>query len=393
MRILHINKFGSVKGGSEVYLQTVATAQAAADLEVGVFAGAPVEPLVGVRAFPVVVPDFHQVGGFGKVSAALNVVWSKGARLELARVLDEFRPDVAHLHLYAHQFSSSIIALLRERRVPTVMTAHDFQLVCPAYLAVRKGKDCLDCANRISAASIRDRCLQGSLAWTATAVAENMLVRKRSLLPDILLGPSQYMVDALSHSWVGNRTSIALLRNPAVPSGGIWHGEGGYILYVGRLSAEKGVDRLLLWCAALGIRLVVAGAGSERLRLEALANEARTDVEFTGHVDPNTLRSLRMGCRAQVVPSTWPENAPLAALEAAVDGVPLLVSARGGLPEIIELGARGAIITEDSEQAFSAALTYLKRQQADLAKVRAKLDLAVHLTSLLDAYGKLAGAV
>jgi glycosyltransferase involved in cell wall biosynthesis len=392
MRILHINKFGSVRGGSEVYLQTVAQAQAARDLDVGVFAGAPVEPLVGVRAFPVAIPDFHQVDGWRKTTAALNVVWSRGARLELVRVLDRFRPDVVHLHLYAHQFSSSIIALLRERKVPMVMTAHDFQLICPAYLAVRKGKDCLACARRISAVSIRDRCLHDSLPWTATAVAENMLVRKRGLLPDLLLGPSQYMVDALTDSWAG-QASIALLRNPAVPSGGIWHGEGGYLLYVGRLSAEKGVDRLIEWCGALGTRLVVAGEGPERPRLESVSAETRTDVDFVGHVDPHTLRSLRMGCRAQVVPSSWPENAPLAALEAAVDGVPLLVSDRGGLPEIIELGARGAVMDGSSTQAFTAALDDLGRQQADLPKVRATLDLSTHLASLQASYEALAGAI
>jgi glycosyltransferase involved in cell wall biosynthesis len=393
MRILHINKFGAVRGGSEVYLQTVAQAQAAAALDVGLFAGAPVESLVGVQTFPVAVPEFHEVGGLGKVTAALNVVWSRGARLDLGRVLEEFRPDVAHLHLYAHQFSSSIIALLRERRVPMVMTAHDFQLICPAYLAVRNGRDCLACARTISAVSIRDRCLHDSLPWTATAVAENLLVRKRSLLPDLLLGPSQYMVDALNDSWTRHRADIALLRNPAVPSGGTWHGDGGYLLYVGRLSAEKGVDGLIGWCGALGMRLVVAGAGPERQRLESVSNETRTDVDFVGHVDPDTLRSLRMGCRAQVVPSSWPENAPLAALEAAVDGVPLLVSDRGGLPEIIGLGARGAVMAESSTLAFATALNDLDRQQADLPQVRAELDLATHLTSLRAAYEGLAGAV
>ncbi|MGH9060521.1 MAG: glycosyltransferase family 4 protein, partial [Acidimicrobiales bacterium] len=360
MRVLHVNKFGWGKGGSEIYLRRVTDALGSRGIAVGVFAGAPVEPAAGIAQYPVPIPDFHATRGVaGQAKAAAHVLWSRAMAAALAESLDDFQPDVVHLHLYAHQLSPSIVSLLQQRRVRTVMTAHDFKLVCPAYLAVRRGHDCFKCARHLSPVAARDRCLHDSLSWTVTALAEAALVRTRKLVADTVIAPSTFMLDALNGSWLRGVARLELLRNPAEPSGSVWHGDGRYLLYVGRLSPEKGVHGLIGQAHRAGRRLVIAGTGPEAESLEAHAAGLGADVTLVGHVGDARLAELRMGAAAQVVPSSWPENAPLAALEAAVDGVPLLVADRGGLREIIALGARGAVLADDNEQAFTAALAEL----------------------------------
>jgi glycosyltransferase involved in cell wall biosynthesis len=340
----------------------------------------------GVLTFPVDIPDFHAARGIAQLRAAAHVLWSTGVRSRLSAALAAFAPDVVHLHLYAHQLSPSIVGLLRSRRVPTIVTAHDFKLICPAYLAVRDGRDCVACARHVSPLALRYRCLQGSLAWSATAVAEAAMVRTAGLVPDTVVAPSGYMAAALQASWLADGRSIRLLRNPAEPTGALWHGRDGHLLYVGRLSTEKGVDDLVRWSAQLGLRLVVAGDGPQRPALERLAAGTDADVTFLGHVRGEELLAPRLGALAQVVPSTWPENAPLAALEAAVDGIPLVVSDRGGLPEIVDLGARAGVLRTRSVEGLGAALRDLASASGDLVALRSALSMSTHVTALVALY-------
>ncbi|MGA2876656.1 MAG: glycosyltransferase, partial [Nitrososphaerales archaeon] len=111
-----------------------------------------------VEYFPVEVPDFHAAKSpINRVRAAGNVLWARKVSSSLEKVLNEFKPDIVHLHSYAHQLSPSIIGLLRKQNVPTVMTSHDYKLICPSYTAVRDGHDCFDCAVRLSLLPIKAR--------------------------------------------------------------------------------------------------------------------------------------------------------------------------------------------------------------------------------------------
>jgi glycosyltransferase involved in cell wall biosynthesis len=361
VRVLHINKFGWPKGGSDVYM--LRACERLAELpgvDVGLWAANP-QPEGAVLSYEARIPEFHEVrGARAKVGAALNVLWSKRAARDLDEVISAFRPDVVHLHLYAHQFSSSIVRQLRDRRVATVATAHDYKLACPAYLAVRKGDDCFKCAHRISPSLVSDACLHGDRMWSSVAMAEAVLVRRLRLVPSVVIAPSRFMHDRLVDSWIAPLAEVRMIRNPAEPSGAEWVGGGDYLLFVGRLVAEKGIDELIRAIKALQkpLRLVVAGDGPEREHLEAVAGHDGK-VEFVGHVGQEQLFKLRRGCIAQVLPSAWPENAPLAALEAAVDGVPLIATERGGLSELFEIGARGALLRERTPDSWSTALDQL----------------------------------
>lgn len=339
-----------------------------------------------VKTYGLEVPDYHNLSGLAKVRAAKNVLWSKPAALAVDAAVKEFQPDVVHLHNYAHQLSSSILAAISGYGVPTVYTAHDYKLICPAYVANVDNKDCFACSVKLSSRLVREKCHHESFAWSSVVGIEAMLVRRRQLVPDSIIGPSQFMTDSLKSSWLGGLADIQLVRNPVAASGQEWEGDGDYLLYVGRLSREKGVEELVRAAASMDIPLKVAGDGPIRNDLEALVGAIGAPVDFVGHTGQEKLANLRKHCRAQVVSSTWPENAPLSALEAAADGVPLIVTSRGGLPEFATFGARVVVLSDLGAGELSRAVRALPSAAGDLEQFRRATSWDNHLSELQRIY-------
>ncbi len=390
MRILHINKFAYPKGGAEYYMLRTATRQSELGHDVAVLGSDPDSSSLpaGVRTYGLEVPDFHSLSGVDKLRAAVNVLWSKEAADVVDAAMQDFRPDVVHLHNYAHQLSSSILAVIRKRNVPSIYTAHDYKLICPAYVANVDNHDCFACSSGISTKLIRKKCHHGSLQWSTVVSAEALIVRGRNLLPDKIIGPSRFMTNALRESWLGRKAVIELLRNPVTQSGLTWTGGGGYLLYVGRLSREKGIDKLITAAAELQLPLKIAGDGPLRSELELHAASVAAEVAFVGHVEHEDLTKLREECLAQVLSSTWPENAPLSALEAAADGVPLIVTDRGGLPEFADMGARIAIIQQIDSREVKVALESLGGYEGDLDEFARLTSWDLHLQELERIYSE-----
>src|SRR5262249_5577794 len=125
---------------------------------------------------------------------------------------------------------------------------------------------------------------------------------------------------------------------PAVDTGretDAWDLPERFIAYVGRLSREKGVHVLLAAMAhTTGIKLVIFGEGPEAAALRDIANDRGIDVLFAGHARRQVIDGALARAVAVVLPTLSPENAPMAVLEAADAGAPVIVSDRGGLPEL-----------------------------------------------------------
>lgn len=362
MRILHINKYLYAKGGAEVYMLRTARQQAQAGHTVAVLGAGQPDALVGdvgVDAFSVPDVDYHSVPARQKPGTAARVLWNPEMARRVSAAAASFRPDVVHLHNYAHQLTSAILAPLRRSGARIVYTAHDYKLICPAYVASVDGADCFACSHKLTAKPVKVSCHHGSRPWSAVVIAEAAVTRRAQALPDVVVAPSAFMQQRVTDSWLGPDVSVTLVRNPVDSTQLRWKGDGDYLLYVGRLSREKGVDLLIEAAADLGTSLAVAGDGPERPRLESIARERGARVDFLGHVGSAQLDSLRTSCLAQIIPSTWPENAPLAALEAGAMGTPIVASRRGGLPELADQGAASVCIDEVTASGLSGALATL----------------------------------
>lgn len=367
MRILHVNKFLYRRGGAEGYMLDVAALQEAAGHEVAFFAMRHPENVASryERFFPSQV-EFEPppVGVEGKLRGTARLMWSTSARRGMESLIGEFRPDVVHLHNVYHQLSPSILQPLRRRRIGALMTLHDYKLACPTYRFLDHGRICEACLSRRFWEPIVKRCNAGSLGASAVNAVEMTLhTYGRAYAPvGIFSCPSRFLLgkmkqgrvfpDRLRH--LPNFVDSAGVRPKDSPGGGP--------VFAGRLSHEKGVDVLIEAVAGRPeMTLEIAGDGPARAELEALASDlgAADRVRFHGRLGTDQLRELLRTSCVSVVPSRWYENMPLAVLEAFAAGLPVVGTALGGTPELIEPGVDGDLVPPNDPAALGDALAAL----------------------------------
>jgi len=338
----------------------------------------------------------------GKAAAAARMVWSRAAERGMDAVLDQFRPDVVHLHNIYHQLSPSILRPVARRGIPAVMTLHDYKLICPSYQLLDHGQLCEACLGGQFRHAVQRRCKEGSLGSSlAVAVELSLHTRLGAYRPvDLFVCPSRFLHDKMVQ---GAAFVDRLRRIPHfVECGGIpiKPAPGGGVVFAGRLSPEKGVDVLVRAMALLpDVHLDVAGDGPEAPALRALAREiAPGQVRFHGRLDRPRLLELVRGASLVAVPSRWYENQPMSVLEGFACGLPVVGSDLGGIPELIEPGVDGVLVAHDDPAAWAAAISRLTADparafamgRAARAKVEMELGPQVHLSRLADLYDEAA---
>ncbi len=359
-----MNKFLYRRGGAEGYMLDVASLQERAGHEVAFFAMRHPENLEAryERWFPSQMdfdPAPSELGG--RLRGSGRLLWSTSAARGMNEVLADFRPDVVHLHNIYHQLSPSILQPVRRRRIPAVMTLHDYKLACPTYRFIDHGEICEACLPHRFWEPIARRCNGGSLAASAlNAVEMTLHTFGRAYGPvQIFACPSRFLLGKMEAGrvfpdrlrWIPNFVDLDAFTPKQEP--------GGDVVFAGRLSDEKGVDVLVEAVAGRSdLRLDVAGDGPARPRLETLAAErgAADRIRFHGRLAADALQDLLRSASVAVVPSRWYENMPLAVLEAFASGLPVVGTALGGVPELIEPGVDGAIVAPNDPAALGETL-------------------------------------
>ncbi len=404
MRILHVNKFLYRRGGAEAYMEDAAALMTANGHEVAFFGmhhpanthlryAKHFPPQVDFEPPPAAVPD--------RSRAVARMFWSSSARRGMAATLDEFAPDIVHLHNIYHQLSPSVLRPLRERNIPAVMTLHDYKLACPTYLFLDKGAICEACVGGHFSQAIKRRCRGGSLVQS-TLMAAELAVHTRLGSYDpvtLFICPSLFMHSKMTEAGV-YPDRLRLLHNFINLSGTIpAAGTGGPIVYAGRLSTEKGVDILVRAAALLepGVHVVVAGDGPQRAQLEGLAAEvAPGRIRFTGRLTKSEVLALVASAAVMAVPSRCYENQPLAVLEAYAAGVPVAGTALGGIQELVVDGETGGLAKPEDPVDLARAITQVLHSASDGRElgargkrlVEAQYSADGHLPGLLGVYAE-----
>lgn len=331
-------------------------------------------PLHGDERFS---PAYHAYNEFegpledGK--KAIAYLWNREARKKFAKMLEEIRPDIVHLHNIYHHLSVSILAEIRAQKLPCVQTLHDYKLVCPNYKMYTQGSVCERCKNGDYTQAIKFRCLGTSFAANMLAAAEMHLTKATTAYEKTVqcfLCPSQFMRDKMVE-WGEPASKMLVVPNPTRLPAEPASGGGGYVLYVGRLYPEKGVDLLIRGIAPVPLLpLWIIGRGPEEERLRQLAHElGATHVRFLGFKHPDEVRVLRDRAEAIVLGTKMYENASGVILEGLASGLPCFATNIGGNPELIREGETGWLLPTDDPAAWTDAFRAF--QQMSLTRKRA----------------------
>jgi glycosyltransferase involved in cell wall biosynthesis len=296
-------------------------------------------------------PAPEDAGGAGLVGTAAGAIWSRHAAQEIARRMRGFRPDVVHYHNLFPTLSPAAIRIA-SRSTATVMTLHNYRLMCLPATFLRDGNICEDCLHRTPWPGVVHRCYRGSLAGSATLAASLSLHRALRTFDRISL----YLAvsDFVRAKYVEAGFPPDRLRvksNFAQPTERR-HGPGDYFLFVGRLAPEKGVHILLEAWRAMPAKLLIVGDGPESRTLRA---SATGNVEFVGMMEPSRVAETIRGARALLLPSTWYEAQPRVIPEAYAAGVPVIASRIGGLPDLVIEGQTGSLVAPGDPPAWAAA--------------------------------------
>jgi glycosyltransferase involved in cell wall biosynthesis len=306
-------------------------------------------------------PSPDDVRGLGLARTAVSAVWSRRAVAAVRTMVRERRVEIVHCHNLLPTLSPAVLRAADDAGAAVVMTLHNYRLMCLPSTFLRDGRVCEDCLGRLPWPGVVHGCYRDSRA--GSAVVATALAAHRTLgsfaKVSRFLAVSPFVRDR--HVAAGLPASrIEVKSNFSWPSR-TREGPGGTFLYLGRISAEKGLATLLeAWHRGASGRLLVVGDGPERASLERTAPDG---VTFLGQVSADRVGALLLGARAVLVPSVWYEAQPRVILESFAAGIPVAVSRIGGLPDLVEDGVTGLVLTPGDPDAWAAGIRTLANDE------------------------------
>lgn len=354
MKILLVNKYHYVKGGSETYHFGLAKLLEKHGHKVIFFA------MNDEKNFPCEQSgyfsknvDFNgQLGAVGKLKAGAHALYSFDAKKHISRLIEDEKPDLVHINLVHRHLTLSILDAIKKYNIPVVHTVHDPNCICPSHtMLTASGEVCNRCVTEHSyKPAMQSRCVKGSKAQTALAVLEAKNYERMHSYDkiDCYICPSAFFQKQFELSGI-TKSPVIHMTN-FLPDGTVYspvENVKDYFLFFGRLSPEKGVTTLLRAYAAGGFsnKLYFVGDGPLREEMQSYIDEHKLGgkVILTGFQSGEALKRYVDEAKCVILPSEWHENCPYSILEAQASGKPCIVSTYGGLPELIEDGKNGFI--------------------------------------------------
>lgn len=421
MKILLVNKFHYRKGGAETYYLTVGSELERMGHEVAYFSMTHPNnlPCKWDRYF-VAQREYNDVKNpLSAVRDGIALIYSPEAKRNFQALCEDFRPDVVHLNNVHRQITLSILdaPYLKEHHVPVFYTAHDYVTICPGYLMLDgEGRVCDACLEDGKYRHcIENRCVKGSRAKSALAALEasfNRAHRSNERI-DRVIAPSSFMRSKLIEGgWpegkvvaLQNFADDAILARASGVAGDVTDRESPYLLFFGRLSAEKGVDVLLRAFDAAApslprdMRLIVVGDGPDAAEFRELAAslDSAPRIEFAGYQTGDALQTYVERASLAIASSRCRENMPYSIVEAFAAGTPVVGTRIGGIPELVADGVTGfacepgdvatmADAMVRGAEAFLDAPVYVRMQESCRAYVRENCSRDKFMDQLVELY-------
>ena len=365
MKVLQINNFHYLRGGSDrMYFETANLLTKNGD-EVGFFSSVEPEnePTVFQKYF---TPGKNLVQSNSisqKIKSSFEFIYNKNAVLNLSKLLADFEPDIIHLHIFQSRLSSGIIKAIKDSGIPSIMTVHEYKILCPVYVFLDgKGQLCEKCANGNYLHGVINKCTQNSY-FPSTINSIESFTRDAFFSYtshiDAFVYPSafiknkhiQYKSNLENKSFVVANFLDTELFVPAFKN-------ENYLLYFGRLSKEKGVLTLVECMKYFpNVQLVVVGKGPEEEAVKNIVTQLQLkNVKLVGAKYGSDLISTIQQASFTIVPSEWYETFGLTIIESYACGTPVIASSIGGMTELIKENKTGFLFESRKVESLRLAI-------------------------------------
>ena len=313
-------------------------------------------------------------GVLGQLKAGVSAIYSRHGKRRVAAELARFHPDVMHVHNFFPLFSPSIYSAAHEAGVAVVQTLHNYRLVCPNAMFLRDGHVCEDCFGvAFPLPGVIHACYRGSRL--ATAPVAVMVAVHRAM------GTWQQGVDAYITRTEFTRQKMIASGLPADrmfvqpsfvhPAPPVGSGEGGYALFVGRLSEEKGISTLLAAWKQLAaeIPLKIVGDGPLADTVKSALKET-SSVEWLGRVPREQVATLMQRASLLIFPSIWYETFGLVMVEAFAVGLPVVASNLGTMSTLVRHRQTGLHFRPGDADDLVAQVRWARSHPAEIQEMR-----------------------
>ena len=298
--------------------------------------------------------DFHGKG-LARFLYPFKIIYSLEAKRKIMQVIDDFKPDIVHMNNINFQLTPSIIYGIKKKKVALVQTVHDYQMICPNHLLYnfKKNTPCEKCLKGSYINCVKNSCIHGSKVKSLLGVIEakfyeilktykkvDLFVCPSNFLENKLLGAKEFYKGKTKtlHNFINKEKFSNKDRQP-----------GDYIVYVGRLSKEKGIENIAGTAKLLPeYKFMIAGSGPDEGMLKEIPN-----VKMLGFVSGDKLTELVGNAKILLLPSVCYENCPLSILEAHAMGVPVVTMNSGGMAELVKDGVTGTLVNEPTPEGIA----------------------------------------
>lgn len=370
MKILEINKFFYSRRGGDKHFMDVIKLLKSKGHEVAVFSMTHLknEKSQWEKYFLSYVGYNKNDSTFWqKIKGGIRMFYSLEAKSKINKLLDDFKPDIVHIHNVYHQLSPIILFEIKKRNIPIIMTVHDYKIINPNHGLYINSSPYNRCKNGKYYECLLDKCVKNSYLKSFIAMLEmywhEWLGTYRKNI-NLYLAPSLFAKNILS-DWGIDSRKIRILPHFISPGSNTVFQYAGvnnenlesvpYVLYAGAISREKGVDKLIdIFKNIGGIKLYLAGNPENNFKITQGGN-----IKLLGHLNQDDLRGYIKNAKFIASASKLPETFGLIALEANACGKPFIGFKAGAYPEIIENNVNGALV--DTEEEMKNAILKIKK--------------------------------
>jgi glycosyltransferase involved in cell wall biosynthesis len=319
------------------------------------------------------VEDNARLNTINPVKVAVDTIWSKEAQWKIRKLIEETKPDVAHFHNTFLRVSPAAYYTCKDAGIPVIQTLHNYRLLCPGSLLMRNGHVCENCLKKkVPWPGVIHGCWRNSKVGTAlvaTMLVVHRLLRTWTDQVDVYVALTEFARRKFIEGGLPAE-KIVVKPNFVYPDPGRGEHKGNFALFVGRLSAEKGVRTLLsAWRLLKDISLKIVGNGSLMTEVKERVRRERLTIEVLGWRPREEVFALMQAASFLLFPSECYEGFPMAIVEAFACGLPVVASRLGAMAEIVEDGRTGLLFEPGNPKDLAAKVEWLLSHPQDLAQM------------------------
>jgi glycosyltransferase involved in cell wall biosynthesis len=287
------------------------------------------------------------IHSMNQAELAVKTVWNTEVYHQVLKLLQIRKPDIIHIENFFPLISPAVYYAAHIARVPVVQSLRNYRLICPNGVFFRSGQVCEDCMGKLLPwPGVLHACYRGSRSATSVVALMLTFHRLRRSWNNKVTAYIALTQFARQKFIQGGLDSNKILVKPnfVYPDPGIGEQRGKFVLFVSRLSPEKGLHTLMAaWNIIAGkVPLKIVGEGPLADEIDSWSTKA-VGVEWLHHKSLEEVYSLMNKAAFLIFPSECYEGFPRTIIEAFARGLPVVASRRGAASEIIHEGTTGLL--------------------------------------------------